>query len=504
MPNPARLLTRYSRAREPSDDQRVEQMTTALLDVERDTTARHSHPVAVPVRAPPVESQQNASSSVRVGDAQVPLHAAGCVKGADLKKATGIRVYDPGYANTLSCTSSITYIDGANGVLSHRGYRLEALVANATYAEVSHLLIRGALPSVTQYKAWTKCLYENSSAPRAARYAVRALPRTAHPMGALVTALAAAGANAQELNPAVKADVYSSASAREAAVLAVLRAMPHLAAGLMRHKRGCRTQFLRLPAAAAHWGFARRFLYLVDPALVSGRAASARVKAVDALLTAHADHEQNCSTSALRHLASSGVDIFSATAGATAALYGPLHGGACEAVVRMLRRVGGVENVASFLQRVKGGQERLMGFGHRVYKSYDPRARVIRVLAKEAAKHAGEAERKLLDVAQALENAALEDEYFVKRRLFPNVDFYSGFVYLSLGFQPEFFPVMFALGRAAGWMAHWLECLADPDLRIARPHQIYTGERAQRDVVPLAKRGEAPLLPWVREKRAKL
>lgn len=442
--------------------------------------------------------------SILVDDNEVTLHAPGCVKGAELKKKTGIRVYDPGYANTLACTSSITYIDGANGVLSHRGYRLESLVAHCTYSEVTHLLIRGALPSLDQHKTWTKCLYDNSVAPKAARYAVRALPRSAHPMGALVTALAAAGANAQQLNPALKPGVYASAAMREAAILAVLRAMPHLAAGVMRHRRGCRTQFLRLPNAAANWGYARRLLYLIDPSLVSGRAATARVKAVDALLTAHADHEQNCSTSALRHLASSGVDIFSATAGATAALYGPLHGGACEAVVRMLRRVGSVANVDAFLRRVKAGEERLMGFGHRVYKSYDPRARVIRELAKAAAKHAGEAQRNLLDVAHALESAALDDEYFATRRLFPNVDFYSGFVYLALGFPPEFFPVMFALGRAAGWMAHWLECLADPDLRIARPHQIYTGERGPREVVPMAKRADAPLLPWVREKRGKL
>lgn len=459
---------------------------------------------AAPAPPPTAGAGAGTGASIRVNGKDVSLHDVKCVRGADLKAATGIRVYDPGYANTLSCYSAVTHIDGGRGLLSHRGYRLEALVAHCSYTEVTHLIVLGALPSAAQHSAWAKALYKDAEAPRAVRTALRALPRDAHPMGALVGCLANAGATTPALNPALHRAAYSTPSAREQAVLSVLRMMPHLSAGVIRHQRGFRTQFLKLPTAASSWPFARRFLYLVDPALVAGRGADARVRAVDALLTAHVDHEQNCSTAALRHLASSGVDIFSATAGATAALYGPLHGGACEAVLRMLRAVGGVNNVQTYLARVKSGQERLMGFGHRVYKAYDPRAKVIRVLAKEAAKHAGGADAHLITVAEALEKAALSDEYFVKRRLFPNVDFYSGLVYLSIGLAPEVFPVMFALGRSAGWMAHWLEAVADPDTRIARPHQIYIGEKGPREVRPIAHRDDAKLLPWVRTRAAKM
>lgn len=468
-------------------------------------------PSTILVRAQPqqrtshrVEDEKHEKqNTVRINGVDVPLHAAGVVRGADLAGA-GIRAYDPGYAHTLSCTSSITAIDGAAGVLSHRGYRLEALVANASYTEVAHLLVRGALPSTLQHNAWTRALYKKAIAPIGARKTLRALPRSAHPMGALVATLAATGATTDDMNPSRCRDTYNTTEGREAAALAVLRCVPALAAAVMRHSRGARTQFLRLPSSASQWSFARRFLYLVEPRLLSGAAADARVAAVDALLMVHADHEQNCSTAALRHLASSGVDVFSAMAGATAALYGPLHGGASEAVVRMLRRVGGLQGVDTFLAAVKSGRERLMGFGHRVYKNYDPRARIIRSLVKEAVRGA-EGNAELLAVAEKIEESALADEYFVKRRLFPNVDFYSGLVYLSMGFQPESFPVMFALGRSAGWVAHWLEFMDDPHKRIIRPHQIYVGDNMQhRQVLPLPERPDGELLPWMAVRRAKM
>jgi len=464
---------------------------SALNDMQTllQTAAHRPHDVAltiVPVRAQ--EGMQGATAPygqspamVRVNGVDVPLHSPGCVQGKDLNKATGLRVYDPGYANTLSCHSAVTAIDGSRGVLSHRGYRLEPLVANCQYSEVTHLIVRGQLPSAMQHLEWTNALYKDSAAPKPVRAALRAMPRDAHPMGCLVSLLAATGATTAKLNPALHRGVYNTATARENAVMSVLRIMPHLAAAVIRHQRGFRSQFLTLPAAAINWSFARRFLYLVDPALVSGRGAPVRIRAIDAILTAHVDHEQNCSTAALRHLASSGV-----------------------AVVRMLRNIGSKDKVPEYVQRVKRGEERLMGFGHRVYKSYDPRAKVIRLLAKNAAKHAAAGDTKLLGVAEALEKAALADDYFVKRSLFPNVDFYSGFVYLSLGLNPEVFPVLFALGRSAGWMAHWLECLADPDMRIARPHQIYIGNMGPRDVEPLAERSDAKLLPWMRNKMSKM
>lgn len=431
---------------------------------------------------------------VRVNGTDVPLHAPGVVRGSDLK-AAGLRVYDPGLANTLSCTSSITAIDGNKGILSHRGYRLEELVQFTSYTEVAHLLVRGALPSRKQFEIWTSLVHAAPSLT-AARAAVRALPRDAHPMGALVCALAATGAH--EHSP-----MQDTVHSREDSAVAVLRAMPALAAAVLRHSRGARTQFLRLPREGVNWSAARRFLYLVEPALVSGSGARARVAAVDALLIVHADHEQNCSTAALRHLASSGVDVFSAVAGATAALYGPLHGGASEAVVRMLGRVGGVDGVHTFINRVKEGRERLMGFGHRVYKNYDPRARIIGALVKDVIREA-RGNRVLLDVAQKIEEVALKDEYFVRRKLFPNVDFYSGLVYLSMGFQPTAFPVMFALGRCAGWIAHWLEFMDDSSKRIVRPHQIYVGEMGPRVVVPMGERDDAELLPWTKSRQAKL
>lgn len=330
--------------------------------------ALRAHPVRAAL-APPAAfdlaaNEKPRPGTVTVNGRSVPLHAPGAVHGKELAHA-GIRVYDPGFAHTLSCTSSITQIDGAVGTLLHRGYSLESLPGACVYTEVVHLLLRGALPSATQHAQFLALLHGSATPPPAARAVVSTAPRSAHPMGVLVSALAAAGASMDGLNPSRTPRVYDSASQRLRAVSAILGGFPALAAGVMRRARGERVCFPPLPATADRWESARRFLWLVDSDLVRGKIGERRVRAVDALLTVHADHEQNCSTATLRQLASSGVDVFSAVAGATAALYGPLHGGASESVVRMLRRVGSVERVPAFLERVKRREERLMGFGHR-------------------------------------------------------------------------------------------------------------------------------------------
>lgn len=306
-------------------------------------------------------------------------------------------------------------------------------------------------------------------------------------MGMLVAALAAVGTSHPALNPAVVGDsVYKHATSRERAVLTALGGMPGLAAGIFRHGAGLSPAFLELPVEQV--GFAERFLRL---ACGPGKKLDGNlVKALDLLLLLHADHEQNCSTSTVRQLSSSGVDLFSALSGGVAALYGPLHGGATEAVLKMLVGIGCVGNVGGFLEKVKAREEKLMGFGHRVYKNYDPRARIIRGMAYKVFAAVGKSD-PLIEVAAALEKAALSDDYFVSRKLFPNCDFYSGLVYKALGFQPEFFTVLFALGRSAGWVAHWKEFLDDPDRRIARPHQRYVGPTGPIEVADIENRREA-------------
>ena len=408
---------------------------------------------------------------------------AGPLRSATLHAAGLPKLYDPGYATTAAYTSSITYIDGNRGILRHRGYDISDLALNTTFHQVAHLLLFSALPSANQLTAFRHTLAKPRLHPDVMAV-ITSFDRSAHPMAILIAALSALGAVEKPLNPAIEgASVYSSLASRKDAITKALGLFPVICAGIFRHRQGLHPPFLP-PLQEPHYTYAERFLLLATGEMPRPELAAA----LDMLLLIHADHEQNCSTATVRQLSSSGVDVFSSLCGGVAALYGPLHGGASEAVLRMLQRIGSPHRVHAFLEKVKKREERLMGFGHRVYKNFDPRARIIQDIAYRVFKITGK--DPLIDVATALEKAALADEYFVKRKLYPNVDFYSGVIYKALGFSPEFYPVFFALGRCAGWLAHWCEFLDDPDRRIARPHQRFVGEIGPLKVPPLEDRDD--------------
>lgn len=432
--------------------------------------------------APNMDSRNSARPSSELGTkpktiAKRPplastLHAAGVPK-----------LYDPGFATTVACTSSITFLDGPAGILRYRGYPIEQLASKTSFDEIAYLLLDKSLPTRQQLDAFRTSLASKkvSSLPNTVAKVIQAFPSDTHPMTILVSSLAALAAEHPQLNPSVMTgDVYDSSSVRSDVVCIVLGVLPTLAGAILHHTSGISMrQSKSQPVSVVResyetWStppsYTRRFLDNLNPSLHPQL-----VSALDTLLILHADHEQNCSTSAVRHLSSSGVDVFSSLSAGAAALYGPLHGGACEAVVRMLTRIGSPENAAGFLEGVKSKKEKLMGFGHRVYKTYDPRARIVRKLAQNAVDQAGVKSDALIEVAYELERIALSDDYFVSRKLYPNVDFYSGIIYRAMGIEPPFFTVIFSLGRMAGWLAHWIEFLDDPDRKIARPHQHYTG-----------------------------
>jgi len=401
----------------------------------------------------------------------------GTVSAADLKKITaggdgaGLKIYDPGYVNTSPCKSAVSYIDGDKGILRYRGYPVEQLAERSSYPEVAFLLLYGQLPSKTQLDEWEDALARHSALPQGVEDAMAALPHDAHPMGVLLTGLNALSTFHPEANPAVSGNgVYDSTAVRDKQIVRLIAKMPRLAA-IAYHKRTGRVAAQPSP----HLSYTENFLYMLDGGLNPGHRPNVRLaRAIDIMFLLHAEHEMNCSTAAARHLASSGVDVYTAVAGAVGALYGPLHGGANEAVLRMLARIGSVDRIPEFLAGVKSKKEKLFGFGHRVYKNFDPRAKVIRSVAEEVFQIAGR--DPLIDVAVALEAAARADPYFVDRKLYPNVDFYSGLVYRALGFSPEFFTVLFAVPRVAGYLSHWVESLDDADARILRPQQCYVGE----------------------------
>ncbi len=389
----------------------------------------------------------------------------------------GMLSYDPGYTNTASCTSRITYIDGAKGVLRYRGYPIEELAANCTYTEVAHLLLNGELPTQHELDAWNQEVIEHSRVHENVKKFIDGFLYDAHPMGVLVSTIAALSTfypDAKEI---------SSGSNRHLQQVRLVGKIPTIAAYVYRKSQG-------YPYPDPDWDltYTENFIHM----LWSGTrhrhgAQGSRVlaRALDKLFILHADHEQNCSTSTMRQVASSNADPYVSLAAAAAALYGPLHGGANEAVLRMLDEVGSIQRIPEFMRQVKAGERRLMGFGHRVYKNYDPRARIVRSVADEVFEVTGRNPR--IDLAMELERIALEDDYFVKRRLYPNVDFYSGIIYQAMGFHPEMFTVLFAIGRVAGWLAHWEEMMKDPEKRIARPRQLYIG-RELSTFVPLADR----------------
>jgi citrate synthase len=388
----------------------------------------------------------------------------------------GLMSYDPAFMNTASCRSAITYLDGEKGVLQYRGYPIEQLAEKSTYLEVAYLLVHGELPTRAQCDEWTHQITIHTFVHENVKSFMQGFRHDAHPMGMLlgsVGALSTFYPDANEIHDPENRDIQT---------IRLIAKMPTLAAFAFRHSNG---QPYVYPDNDLN--YAGNFLsmlykmtelkYEPDPRLE---------RALDVLFILHADHEQNCSTSAVRSVGSSEVDPYSAVAAGIAALYGPLHGGANEAVLRMLKRIEKKENIADFVAGVKDGQERLMGFGHRVYKNYDPRAKIIKQAADDVFEVTG-ARNPLLDIALELERIALEDDYFIDRKLYPNVDFYSGLIYEALGMPVAMFPVMFAIGRTSGWIAQWLEMVQDPEQKIARPRQIYTGER-DRDYVAVEQR----------------
>jgi citrate synthase len=412
---------------------------------------------------------------------ELPIDSA-TVRAMDLRQVKadpsefGLMAYDPAYTNTASCKSAITYIDGDAGILQHRGYPIEQLCESSTYLEVAYLLIHGELPTRAELEHWVHEVTIHTFVHENIKDFMQGFRYDANPMGMLVASVGALSTFYPDANRIHDPDV------RHIQIIRLLAKMPTLAAFAFRHNMG--QPYVYPDNDLAYAGNFLSMMYKMtelsyepDPRLE---------RALDVLFILHADHEQNASTSAVRSVGSTQVDPYSAVAAGVAALYGPLHGGANEAALRMLARIGSVENIPDFLEGVKAGNERLMGFGHRVYKNYDPRARIIRKHLDDVFAVRGKS--PLLDVATELEKRALDDEYFTSRKLYPNVDFYSGLIYEALGMPVEMFPVLFAIGRTSGWIAQWLEMIDDSEQKISRPRQIYTGEH-QLDYVPISERG---------------
>jgi citrate synthase len=387
----------------------------------------------------------------------------------------GLMTYDPGYGATASCKSSITFIDGDKGILQYRGYPIEQLAEQSNFLEVAYLLIYGELPDKSQYEKWVYDIMHHTYVHENMARLLEAYRYDAHPVSMMISAIASLSTFHNEAKNVD--DEYT----RNRQVMRILGKLPTIAAFTYRHRIGRPYNYPN-----SDLSYTANFLYMLDyMGQTSYEVNPVLAKALDVLFILHADHEQNCSTAVMRNIGSSKSDPYSAMSGATAALYGPLHGGANEAVVKMLTEIGSVDQVPSYVERVKKGEFRLMGFGHRVYKNYDPRARIIKKIAYDVFEVTGT--DPLLDIAIKLEEVALSDDYFVSRKLYPNVDFYSGIIYRAMRFPTDMFTVLFALGRAPGWLAQWIELVNDPEQRIARPRQIYLGA-ADRDYVPMDKR----------------
>jgi citrate synthase len=393
----------------------------------------------------------------------------GAIRAMDLRQIKtsdddfGLLSYDPAFQNTASCRSAITFIDGEKGILRYRGYPIEELARGSSFLDVAWLLLNGDLPDKKESAAWAYQISHHTFLHENVKKFIDGFHHDAHPMGILVSTLAALSTFYPE------ASNVKDPACRDKQVVRLIAKMPTLAAFAYRHARGLPYMY-----PDDELSYAGNFLNMMDRMTqLKYRPKPVLEHALDVLFILHADHEQNCSTNAMRSVASSQVDPYSAAAAAAAALYGPLHGGANEQVLKMLREIGSVKNVPAYIQRVKGGEVRLMGFGHRVYKNYDPRATIIKGVADEVFEETGR--NPLLDIALELERIALEDDYFISHKLYPNVDFYSGIIYQAMGFPVAMFPVLFAIGRMPGWLAHWQEGSADPEQKIARPRQIYTG-----------------------------
>jgi citrate synthase len=416
---------------------------------------------------------------------EIPI-VDGTIKAIDLRqiKASaddfGLMSYDPAFTNTASTKSAITFIDGDEGILRHRGYPIEQLAEQSSYLETAYLILFGELPTAAQLAQWRSDITHHTFLHENIKHLMETFRYDAHPMGMFISTVAALSTFYPE------AHLIQDANTRLYQVMRLIAKAPTIAAFSYRHNRGLPYNYP--DNDLSYTGNFLNMMFRIGEAKYQPNPVLER--ALDVLFILHADHEQNCSTNAMRSIGSSHVDPYSALAGAAAALYGPLHGGANEAVLRMLTQIGSTSNIPAFIEKVKRGEGRLMGFGHRVYKNYDPRAKIVKQIADEVFEVTGR--NPLLDIALELERIALEDEYFISRKLYPNVDFYSGLIYQAMQLPVAIFPVLFAIPRTAGWLAHWLELLDDQEQKIARPRQIYTGP-AQRDYVPMAQRSTADL-----------
>ena len=398
-------------------------------------------------------------------DYEIPI-TDGTIRAADLKQIgvdgqPGLATYDPGFVNTASCRSAVTFIDGEAGILEYRGYPIEQLAEQSTFLEVAYLLLNGELPTSDQLDGWVHDITYHTFIHENLKQFIEGFRYNAHPMGMLMASVSALSTFYPDANKIGDPDN------RQLQITRLIAKMPTLGAFAFRHQQGKPYVYPdnRLSYTA---NFLAMLFKMSEPSYVADERL---VKALEVLFILHADHEQNCSTNAVRSVGSSQVDPYSAVAAGVGALYGPLHGGANEAVLAMLKRIGTTENIPDFIGGVKDGKEKLMGFGHRVYKNYDPRAKIIKQACDDVFEVTGV--NPLLKIAQELEKIALEDEYFVKRKLYPNVDFYSGLIYEALQFPPEMFTVLFAIGRTPGWLAQWSELVQDKEQKIARPKQIY-------------------------------
>ena len=398
------------------------------------------------------------------------------IRAMDLRKIKvadddfGMMTYDPAFMNTASCRSAITFIDGDRGILEYRGYPIDQLAEHSDFLETAYLVLFGELPTAGQLQAWTTDVTMHTMLHENIKKFLTGFRYDAHPMGMFLSAVGALST----FYPDAK-DIFNVES-RRLQTIRLIAKVPSIAAYAYRHTIG-RPYVLPDNELSYSGNFLNMLFKMTEPRYKPNPVLE---RALDVLFILHADHEQNCSTSAMRGIGSSEVDPYSALAGASAALYGPLHGGANEAVLRMLNEIGSKQNIPEFIKKVKAGDGRLMGFGHRVYKSYDPRAKIIKRMADLVFEVTGK--NPLLEMALELERIALEDDYFVSRKLYPNVDFYSGLIYQAMGFPTSMFPVLFAIPRTVGWIAQWEEMLTDPDQKIARPRQIYVGARTREYV----------------------
>ena len=407
----------------------------------------------------------------------------GTIRAMDLRKIKtgpedfGLMTYDPAFTNTASCRSAITYIDGDRGILRYRGYPIEVLAEHCTYLEVAYLLLFGELPTATQLKDWVFEITHHTMLHETTKKFMEGFRDFAHPMAMLVSTVAALST----VYPEAK-NVHDPAT-RMLQIKRLIGKMPSIAAMSYRHMVGFPYVYPDNDLTYTE-NFMNMLWKMVEPKYVANPVIS---RALDVLFVLHADHEQNCSTNTMRSVGSSQADPYLATASAASALSGPLHGGANEEVLHMLDEIGSKNNIAGYIKKIKEGKGKLMGFGHRVYKNYDPRAKIIKWAADQVFEVTGRNTR--LEIALELERIALEDDYFVSRKLYPNVDFYSGIMYQAMGFKPEMFTVLFAIPRTIGWLTQWQEMLTDPEQKIARPRQVWIGHET-REFVPMDKRGK--------------